>query len=261
MKSAEDHQVSDAAALHPLLAEYTDRLSDQLKGQVSPEDRMVLVDETAFILQRSYNERLVLGDSTEMAVKHALKEMGPSALVASQHAQGLFDMEGSADSPILRWLGRSMGIALGAFGCADLLYLGVILFRIYQPSEGVATIPVSPATVRIFLPIPMPFPEPTPSYFFTVVYPILVPIVLGWIVGKAIPVRAHVAVYRTLMPIIIVSFLLGCLLLPNTEGLVFAVIQTVFWLPVGCLTSYVACKQASRKRSAAATRKTVSCAR
>jgi hypothetical protein len=61
-----------------------------------------------------------------------------------------------------------------------------------------------------------------------------------------VPVRPHASVYRVLMPLVVASYLIGILLLPVTDGIVFAVVQTVYWLPAGCGTAYLV-SQASRR--------------
>jgi hypothetical protein len=45
-------------------------------------------------------------------------------------------------------------------------------------------------------------------------------------------------IYSVLVLLTIVSFFVGISLLPVTDGLVFAIFQTAYWLPVGCGCAY-----------------------
>ena len=51
------------------------------------------------------------------------------------------------------------------------------------------------------------------------------------------------------MQLIVASYAIGVSLLPVTDGLVFAIFQTVYWLPVGCGTAYLSSMTARRRRS------------
>src|SRR5262249_29218099 len=144
--------------------------------------------------------------------------------------------------------GRAQSLALAIFGCATLAQMLLLQLRIYLPS-GEPLIQLSPAQVRDFIPKPLPYPEMTPMFFITVGFSVLAPILLGWVVGKQIPVRAASAVYWGFSPFIFGSFLMGCVFLPNTEGLLFAIWQLVFWLPVGCLMAHLSSKVARRSRA------------
>lgn len=232
---------------HPLIAQYEQRLCDCLSGLVTNDQKKLIVDETIFLLETASNERFLLGESLDEAVRNAIYELGDARSIACHHTQGFFELDRS-ESFIVRILGRSNAVAFGAVGCADVLFMLLLQLRNFFPACGPIGLKVSPAQIRAILPRPLPFPELSLSFAFGVIYPIIAPILAGWFVGSVIPVRAHEAVYRVTMPIIVISFLVGSTMLPNTEGILCAVIQAVFWLPVGCLCAHLSSLHSRKKR-------------
>jgi len=239
---------SDARCeLHPLFQRYAFELDRSLIGEVSAEDRAVLVDEALFVVERIANERLLLGDSPDEAAAFALSEYGSSRQVSAIHIEGHY--EANPPSSLLRRFGRANALSFGLFGCATLASLVLLQLKIFIPNGEPIRLLFSPAQARIFVPDPLPFPELTPLFILSAAFAIFAPVVFGWIVGQQVPVRAGAVVYRTQSPIILGTFVVGCTLLPIKDGLLFGVWQVVFWLPVGCLSAHLSSSSARRKRA------------
>ncbi len=232
------HELGLDAPEHPGLERYVTELNLRLLGLVSDEERARLIEESLGHLEATaqlYEDR---GAHPDIAVQAAIASYGDAKSVAEECILSWYEKQ-TVSSPILRKLGRGRGIAFGLFGCADLAYLIFLQIRVFLPSPSGFHVPYSPAQVRSIFPEPLPFPDMTPQFFVLVGYPLLVPILLGWLCGRIIPLRATQSVYLALMPIIVSSYLIGALLLPSTEPLLFAVVQTLFWLPVGVFSAYL----------------------
>lgn len=65
------------------------------------------------------------------------------------------------------------------------------------------------------------------------------PVVAGVLTGATTPLQAKTGVRNAMFALALHTFVLGLLLLPRYEGLVFAAWQVVFWLPVGVMTAAV----------------------
>lgn len=239
--------MSLATEPHPTIRNYVEALDRALMGEVPAAERALLVDEAAFILERIANERILLGASPDEAAQAAVAEYGDTDLLAAVHVEGAF--EANPPTPVVQAFGRANSVAFGLFGCATLAYLVLLQLRVYLPSGEPLNMPFTPAQIRSIFPEPLPFPELSLSYLLTVGYPVVAPILVGALIGRRIPVRAAAAAYRALVPSILAAFVTGSLLLPNTEGLLFAVWQVVFWLPAGCLAAHLASSSARRKRA------------
>ncbi len=220
-----------------VLVRYLREVDCRLYGLISSEQRDHLVNETAFWVERGMRDRLLAGDSPEIAAREAVQKHGDAAMVAEELIEEAY--ENGVDTPMLNFVGRANGMAGAIFAFANLLYLILLQVRIYLPSASPTRLPFSPAVVRSVFPEPLPFPELSWQFLLTVGYPLLVPFGLGWICGRVIPAHAARAVYRGMIPVLLSAFALGCLLLPNTEGLLYALVQLVWWLPVGCLTAHL----------------------
>jgi len=223
--------------LHPMLRRYVDDLDRTLSAGFPAEERRVLVDEAIFVLDLLVNEKLVLGATVEEAVSYALATFGSQTGIANAHLEGKFESKPS--SPLIQYIGRANAIALGYLGIGTLLTMILLQIRIYMPGGDALRMPFTPAQVRSVLPDPLPFPQTSPLFYLTLACAVVLPFVLGWMIGRQVPVRAGSAVYRSLSPLILASFLFGCGLLPNTEGLLFAIWQLIFWLPVAALCAYL----------------------
>jgi len=235
-----------ASDLSGLVRPYLQALTDELKGRVPSDVGDALVGESAGWLEHQAYDYVLQGADLKTAVDQAIARHGmPRALALTMSEQWF---ESRVDSPIQRKLGRANTIAGAVFGMGNLLAIVLLQAASLFPSDR-ARLPFSPAVVRSVLPDYLPFPELTWQFGAPLFAIFFLPLALGAIVGGQVPVRASAAVYRVMCPVMLSAFLLGCLLLPNTAGLLFALIQTVFWLPMGCLVAHITSTLARRKRA------------
>jgi hypothetical protein len=228
------------------IEDYLADLDLRLCGLVSAEERDRLVGETAFWLERQVRDQLLQGVEEPQAVTTAIRRHGPTRSVAVMLASQQFEQ--GVDSYVLNKVGRANAIAGSIFGIGNVVYLFLLQLALFLPADSVRW-SASPAQIRSFFPEPLPFPERSWQFAVTIGYPVLAPFLLGWLAGRCIPANAHVAVYRAMAPILLATFVMGCFLLPNTYGLVYALSQIAFWLPVGCSMAYMTSTIARKKRA------------
>lgn len=225
-----------------LLDQYIQDLGKVLEGAVPADESKSFLSETRSHLEQAILSHLEKGLTWLESTQRALDRFGPAKTNGEDYAASWFQYK--AQTPMTKKLGRANLISFGLFQMAEVLYFLLLQMEVFLPGEGMYRIPFSPAQVRSVWPEPLPFPEYSPRFFLLIGYPILAPVVAGWVVGRMVPIRAAAAVYRGLTPLILISFVMGALLLPMTEGLLFALFQVAFWLPVGCLTAYVSSNRA-----------------
>lgn len=220
------------------LEEYLARLSRRLTGVMPDEERESLVEEVRSHLEQSVRAKIESGKPPSQATEETLAEYGSAKQTSEEFLTSWFQCR--SRTPLTRIFGRANLIAYGWLQLMEALYLFLLEFNIFLPSEPMYRLPwkLTPAQVRQMWPEPLPFPDFTPGFFLVVGFPFVAPILAGWVIGRTVPVGAASAVYRALMPLILVSFVMGALLLPSTTGLLFALFQVSFWLPVGCLTAH-----------------------
>lgn len=243
--------LGDATRNAPLDA-YLAEIASVLGDSIPREERESFIEETRTHLEQAIRDGVSRGETLAEATQDAIYRFGKARLNAEDFVQSWFQYR--ARTPMSRRLGRANLIAYGFFQIAVVLYYLVLQLNVFLPSEAMYRIPwrMSPLQIREVWPEPLPFPDFTPAFFVTIGWPILAPIVAGWLVGRLVPVRAAAAVYRGLTPLIIVSFVMGALLLPMTQGLLFALFQVVFWLPAGCLSAHLASHMVRAKSKAKA---------
>ncbi|MGV3617609.1 MAG: HAAS signaling domain-containing protein [Fimbriimonas sp.] len=233
------------AASCPGLQTYLAELYFYLAGIVPEEDARRFIEETADHLENVVEDLASDHASHEEAVRHALIEYGEPRRLADDLIEAWYHRR-SRLNRIERALGPGQACALMWFGIANLLYWVLLQIRVFMPSHSALHLPWSPGQIRQFLPEPIPFPDASFQFLVVTGVPLLAPPLLGWAVGRSVPVRPHESVYRVLMPLVVTSYVTGVLLLPVTDGLVFALVQTLYWIPVGCGTAYLA-SQTGRK--------------
>lgn len=227
------------------LRAYLAELYLYLTGIVPEADVHRFLEETADHLEGVIEDVSETHPAHEDAVAQAMLEYGEPRRLADDLIEAWYFRQ-SRLSSIERALGPGHAYALMWFGAANLLFWVLLQMRVFMPSSTAFRGPWSPGQIRQFLPEPIPFPDASPQFLLMTGVPLIAPPLLGWAVGRAVPVRPHASVYRVLMPLVVASYLIGILLLPVTDGIVFAVVQTVYWLPAGCGTAYLV-SQASRR--------------
>jgi len=225
---------------------YLKAMAREMHGRIPPEAQDAYLGETEFWLEKQANDYALRGTPLAEATVMALKRHGAAKKVARTLCEQWFETE--LDTPIIRRVGRANTIAATIFGMGNLVSILFLQLLVLMPSET-ARLPFNPAPLRKILPEGLPLPEFTWQFLAPVCVSFLAPVVLGAWVGALIPVRAPAAVYRTMCPIIGSAFLLGCLLLPNPSGLLYALFQTIFWLPMGCFMAHVSSHRARNRRA------------
>jgi hypothetical protein len=227
----------------PQLERYLVELALYLKGVVPDLEVRRFLEETADHLAALLEDR---GDS-ESPVLEVVREFGEPRRLADTFIEAWYNRR-PGRRLIERLLGPGNMLVLSIFGTAALAYWALLQFRVFLPSDSAFHLPWSPGQIRRFFPEPLPFPDFSWQFLLLTGIPVLAPPILGWVVGRIVPVRPHVTVYGVLMLLTVASYAIGISLLPVTDGLVFAVFQTVYWLPVGCGCAYLSSKAARRGR-------------
>lgn len=235
------------AAPCPGLRAYLAELYLYLTGIVPEPDVHRYIEETADHLENVLEDVSEPNQTHDEAVQRAMLEYGEPRRLADDLIEAWYFKQSRLNS-IERTLGPGHAYALMWFGAANLVFWILLQIRVFLPSSSALQGPWSPGQVRQFLPEPIPFPDVSPQFLLFTGVPLLAPPLLGWAVGRAVPVRPHASVYRVLMPLVVASYLIGILLLPVTDGIAFAVLQTIYWLPVGCGTAYLVSRAERRLR-------------
>lgn len=236
----------EGASGNLLLEQYIAGLDRALTGSIPDSYRRDLLEETQTHLEQAVRAGVERGQSLLDSTQSAIDRYGSAASNARDYIESWF--QGEPRSPMTKRFGRANLISYGIFQMIEVIYFLVLQLNVFMPNESIYRIPFSPAEVRSVWPSPLPFPDMSVEFLILVGYPLLAPLVGGWLVGRLVPVRAAAAVYRGLVPLILISFVMGALLLPMTEGLLFALFQLAFWLPVGCFTAYLSSFLARRSR-------------
>lgn len=233
---------SESGSENLLVEQYIAAMDRALTGSIPDSTRRDLLDETRTHLDQAIRTGKERGLDTLESTQAAIDRYGPAQENALDYLQSWFQNE--SRTPLTRRFGRSNLISYGIFQMLVVIYYLILQINVFLPGESIYQIPFSPAEVRNVWPDPLPFPDFSVRFFILIGYPLLAPILGGLIVGRMVPSKAAAAVYRGLMPLILISFVMGALLLPMTEGLLFALLQVAFWLPVGCLTAHLSSKLA-----------------
>lgn len=230
---------SEAAALEAaeVLEDYIDRLRAPLVGIVPLERRQRFVSEVAGHLEALTEDFLAEGLAPSAAAKRAVDEHGNPGKLAEDFLTTWFERD--ARGPLEKRFGRANCTAFGAFVVVQAVYLFLLQIRIFEPNGVYYRLPLSPGQIRQIWPSPLPYPENSPWFLVLLGYPILAPFLAGIWVGRRVPVRAAKSVYHALVPLILCSFTVGVCLLPVTEGILFALFQLLFWLPIGALCAHI----------------------
>jgi hypothetical protein len=232
----------------PVLESYLAELALYLRGTVPDPDVRRLLEETAEHLGSLLEERGDPDHPTEAAIRDVAGEFGEPRRLADAFLDAWYNRR-----PGRRLLERILGpgnmLVLSVFGAAVLVYWALLQFRVFLPTDSAFHLPWSPGQIRRFFPEPLPFPDFSWQFLLLTGIPVFAPPVLGWIVGRCVPVRPHVTVYGVLVLLTIASYAIGASLLPVTDGLVFAGFQTVYWIPIGCGAAYLSSAHERRRRS------------
>lgn len=217
-----------------LLSTYLDCLIAPTIGVLPAGERLAIRNEAAFHLEY-VAQRFTLEGSSEMdAMRHAIDEYGRSEVIAEDLVLSWYERQ--AGSRLARRFGRGPVTAFVVFGLAHLCYTAFLQLRVFLPSGTAYSLPLSPADMRKVVPAPLPLPQAWgTSAVFLFAFPVLAPILAGIVTGWLVPVRAGRAASGAQMPLVLYTFVIGSLVLPDTTGIVFALVQLAWWVPMGAL--------------------------
>lgn len=218
-----------------VIEEYLECLTAPLVGVVPFVERSRLREEAAFHLERLQDDYRQRGLTSKEAALQAVSDYGPSQRVATEFLDSWFRK--SSDSALSRRFGHGKVIAFTAFALCQLVCTAVFQMRVYLPSRSAWNFAIQPAAFNEMFPPSLPVPEVTPLYATMLIAAFGSPFAAGALVGRLVPVHAGRTVYQALLPCILFTFVSGVLLLPAKELLVFGVLQTVFWIPVGSISA------------------------
>ncbi|RYG48780.1 hypothetical protein EON79_03455 [bacterium] len=228
------------------LDRYLVELRVYLEGIVPADDIERFLEETA--------DHILSVTDEGVPEEQAVAQFGGPRRVADQVIEAWYTRP-SRMGALERKIGPANTRVLVLFGASYLAYWAVLQTRLFLPATAAIRLPWSPAEMRRFFPEPLPFPDLSIGFLLLVGVPILCPPILGWIVGKIVPLRPHAHVYGVLTPLILFSYTVGVALLPFTDGLVFSVIQLVYGLPVASGAAYLANRLGRSRRRAEALRR------
>lgn len=201
-------------------------------------ERVVPRSETDRLLEEVADHFETMLEAEGHSFEEVAAEFGSSRQLADNFIEAWYAKR-SSPSLLERRLGTGSMFALGTFGFASLIYWVLLQFRVFLPTYTSIKLPWSPGQIRAFFPEPLPFPDFSVQFLLLTGIPLLAPPLIGWLVGRSVHIKPHSTTYSVVVHITIVSYIIGILLLPMTDGLVFALFQTVYWLPVGCLAAYM----------------------
>ncbi|MBC8100960.1 MAG: hypothetical protein H7Z41_00030 [Cytophagales bacterium] len=229
-----------------LIEDYLDHLCAPLVGIVPYSERSGLREDAADMIERLSSRYTAEGIEPERAAQLAIEKHGASHEVSRQFLEAWFSHQ--PHGVLARRFGLANAHAVVYFGLATFLATTIIQVRVFNPCLDLFLLGLTPAQMRQIVPEPLPLPDTSPLQAALVVIAVLAPFVAGYLTGSAVPVGAARAVYQAMMPLIVFTLVLGALVLPTREGLLLALFQLVFWLPVGCLVAHAAGPLAWRRR-------------
>jgi hypothetical protein len=229
-----------------LIADYLDHLCAPLVGVVPYPERSRLREETEYHLERLANAYLLEGATPAAAARRAIQKYGSSSEVGQLFLETWFAHQPQG------WLARRLGLAnvraLTYFGAVTLLTTLLVQLRVYRPDPEPLTFGLSLAQIRCLVPEPLPLPDGGPISILLAGIAVAAPFVAGALTGASVPVRPARAVYMVQTALTLYTFVLGVQMLPTREGLLLALFQLFFWLPVGCATAHIVAVLTWRRR-------------
>jgi hypothetical protein len=230
-----------------IVEDYLETLTAPMVGLVPYRVRFELRAETAAHLERQIDRLVAEGIDRDTASQKAIAGYGSARAVGDAFLEEWY--ENQSKSRLLRRFGHANYVAFGRFAIAQAIVTALLQIRVFLPSGAAYSLPLSPAEVRRLLPEPLPIPEASVSGLLLILVPLIAPWLAGISTGYAVPVRPGRAVYQAMLPIVIYSFFVGALMLPMTEGLLFALFQVVYWIPSGAVAAHIGMSLAARRRN------------
>jgi hypothetical protein len=211
---------------------YLELLMAPLIGNLSALDRERLREETEYHLERLQASYVLEGLNSEAALRKAIRSHGDPIEIAQRILE--MHQNESLRIPALRRIGYGPFTAFVVFGGAQFFYTTLLQRRVFLPSGMPYHLPIAPGGARAIFPAPLPFPEDSSDLVLLYGLPIVLPILCGLVTGGLVYAHPMRATAFALLPLIVYSFVVGTLILPITSGLIFALFQVAFWVPLGC---------------------------
>lgn len=238
-------RVVESFTAEEMIEDYLDHICSPLVGVVPFRERSRLREEAAFHLDRLQQSYAAEGLSAGEAALKAIETYGEASKISDQWIQSY--LENRIQSKALKRIGTGNFLAFSIFGIAQILYTALLQLHVFLPSGEAYRLPVSPAEARMLLPEPFPIPQSWGDFALLYGFPFAAPVIAGFVAGLAIPSGAARSVFQAMMPIVIYSFVVGSFMVPITTGLLFALFQALYWIPVGCLAATVGASFAQRR--------------
>ncbi len=194
------------------IEDYLDHLCAPLIGIVPYCERMAFRQEAHAHIDALIRDYLYAGKAPEEATESALREFGEPWKVGQSFLQEW--SQGTPQMRPARLIRKATWTAFAWFGVASMLTL-LLLEQVVLPPRQDALLPG------------------------VLLLAFLAPFVVGSVVGRTLPAQTGRGVRNALLILVLHSFVTGLLLLPRQEGLLFALWQLLFWLPVGHGTASV----------------------
>ena len=211
-----------AAAADALVEDFLDHFCAPLVGVVPFRERLALRHEIGAHVDALIAEYTFQGKAPIEATASALREMGePWASGQAWLAQWSVGRQASPASSRLARAALARPFAF--FGLATMLNLLVLEAYALTPGGG-ALLPL------------------------VVLFAALFPVVAGVCTGWTLPGNPARGTLGALLLLILDSLATGALLLPQTDGLRFAAVQLVWWLPVGLASAHLSAALARSHR-------------
>ncbi len=234
------------ASAEAIIAAYLDALCAPLIGVIPLRERVRLREETEFHLDRLLNAFMLEGMSPPQAAQHTIDKYGPASEVARHFLDTWYAYYPSGR--LSRRIGLGIVTAMIWFGMATLLVTVLAQYRVYWPDMRPMELVGIVTLLRHVLPAALSSIEVNPLFFVLWSMMLIAPILAGWVTGSLVLVRSVRAVWQVQTVLTLYTFTLGVHLLPTTEGLVLALFQLFYWLPMGCLCAYLATQVTIRRR-------------
>ncbi len=229
-----------------LIEDYLDHMCAPLTGIVPYSRRSRLRKEARNDIEQCVEVRILDGESPMEATRSAIEEYGDSHVVSEQFLEEW--LRYLPKGGVARNIGLPMSYATVFFTQASLWGLIWIQLKFFGSDPEPYTFGLSPGAFREIYPEPLPLPQKSWLWFAFLVYVFVAPLIAGWLTGWKALTGAAKSVVTVMLLMTSLCFMAGTLMLPQTEGLWYAVAQLVWWVPAGALTAHLAGVFARRRR-------------
>lgn len=228
------------------IEDYLDHLCAPLVGIVPYRERDRLRQEAVFNIEGRMRQFLVDGYDSETSVFKAIEKYGRAEELSEKFLEEWLRYQ--PKGALARMIGLPNAYATFFFGQATLWGILLVQYRVFSPEPEPFTFGLTLADIRRIIPEPLPLPDRNPWWTIFWLYAILAPFVAGWLTGRKVLIGAGKAVYQVQLLATLMTFSVGAIMLPTTEGIWLAMIQVLWWVPVGTLIAHTVSALTRRRR-------------